>query len=111
MPLQAVLKQFRLAGNEFGAKAFTSTSQGGANIGAATTAVAFQKDLLKQNTLNTAAASVAGAKAATAKQKGQVPPAPPPAKPIILPGPSRSLDIANLNPRTSITAYSVGAIL
>lgn len=99
------------AGNELGTKAFAPASQGGANIGTATTAVAFQKDLLKQNTLNTAAASVAGAKAATAQQKGQVPPAPPAAKPIILPGPSRSLDIAHLNPRTSITAYSIGGIL
>ena len=99
------------AGNAAGAKAFAPVNQGGANITAATTAVAFQKDLLKQNTLNTATAAVAGAKAATAAQKGQNPPTAPAPKPIILPGPSRNLDIAHLNPRTSILAYSVGGIL
>jgi len=99
------------AGNAAGAKAFAPVSQGGANITAATTAVAFQKDLLKQNTLNTATAAVAGAKASTAAQKGQNPPSAPAPKPIILPGPSRNLDIANLNPRTSILAYSIGGIM
>jgi hypothetical protein len=99
------------AGNAAGAKAFAPVSKGGANITAATTAVAFQKDLLKQNTLNTATAAVAGAKASTAAQKGQNPPSAPAPKPIILPGPSRNLDIANLNPRTSILAYSIGGIM
>ena len=99
------------AGNAAGAKAFAPVSQGGANITAATTAVAFQKDLLKQNTLNTATAAVAGAKASTAAQKGQNPPSAPAPKPIILPGPSRNLDIAHLNPRTSILAYSIGGIM
>jgi hypothetical protein len=120
-PIEAMKKAFdafanpqaaiQSAGATAGAKAFAPVDQGGANITAATTAAAFQKDLLKQNTLNTATAAVAGAKASAAAQKGQNPPSPPAAKPIILPGPSRSLDIANLNPRTSILAYQVGGIL
>lgn len=81
------------------------------DVTSATTAVNAEKDKLKQ-TSKAAAAVAAGSLAtqASATTKVVAPATNAPPAPIILPGPSRNLDIAALNPRTSIVAYQIAGV-